>query len=164
MSKEIYLAGGCFWGVEAYFKMLKGIVFTEAGYANGNIKNPTYNDLIKGISTHAEVVKVVYDDISLKELLNHFFRFVNPFTLNKQGADIGIQYRSGIYYSNEDDEQIIKGVLNEIKDKYKRDPVVEVLPLKDYYKAEEYHQDYLTKNPSGYCHVDLNLLKIEERK
>lgn len=164
MNKEIYLAGGCFWGVEAYFKMLKGVISTESGYANGNILNPTYNDLIHGVATHVEAVKIVYKDISLKELLSHFFRFVNPFTLNKQGADIGIQYRSGIYYIDKKDEEVILEVLKEIEDKYNKKPVVEVLPLSNYFKAEEYHQDYLTKNPNGYCHVDLNLLKAEERK
>lgn len=164
MTKEIYLAGGCFWGVEAYFKMLKGVIHTEVGYANGNILNPTYNDLINGTSTHAEVVKVVYNDISLKELLSHFFRFVNPFSLNKQGPDIGVQYRSGIYYVDDKDKDIILEVLNEIKNKYNKTPVVEAKKLENYYDAEDYHQDYLTKNPNGYCHVDLNLLKIEERK
>lgn len=162
--KVIYLAGGCFWGVEAYFDNLKGVISTEVGYANGNIDNPTYNDLINKVSTHAEVVKVTYKDISLKAILSHFFRFVDPFSLNKQGPDIGLQYRSGIYYVDEADKPIINDAITKIKKKFNRKPVVEVEPLKNYYSAEDYHQDYLKKNPQGYCHVDLNLLKDEERK
>lgn len=164
MSKEIYLAGGCFWGVEAYFKALKGVISTEAGYANGNFQNPSYQDLIKGSATHAEAVLVVYEMISLKDLLAHFFRFVDPFSLNKQGADIGIQYRSGIYYTDIEDLPVILEVIKELEEKHQRKSFVEVLPLDNYYPAEMYHQDYLTKNPNGYCHVDLTLLKKEERK
>lgn len=162
--KEIYLAGGCFWGVEQYFANLKGVVSTEAGYANGNIENPTYEDLIEKRATHAETVKVVYDEIFLKDLLSHFFRFVDPFSLNKQGNDIGIQYRSGIYYVDPSDKKIILEVIKEIEEKYKKTSAVEVGPLKNYYEAEDYHQEYLVKNPGGYCHVDLTLLKEEERK
>lgn len=162
--KVIYLAGGCFWGVEAYFRNLKGVISTEAGYANGNINNPSYEDLIKGIATHAEAVKIVYDNISLNELLSHFFRFVDPFSLNKQGNDIGIQYRSGIYYTNIDDEAIILAVIKDIEKRFKRKSFVDVEPLKNYFKAEDYHQEYLVKNPKGYCHVNLSLLKDEERK
>lgn len=164
MNKKIVLAGGCFWGVEEYFRNLKGVIKTEVGYANGNIKNPKYRDLINGIATHAEVVKVVYDSITLKEILNHFFRFVNPFSLNKQGNDEGIQYRSGIYYLNKDDKHVILKVIKELEEKHKRKSVVEVKSLKNYYKAEEEHQLYLLKNKDGYCHVDLSLLKKEERK
>lgn len=162
--KEIYLAGGCFWGVEQYFANLKGVVSTEAGYANGNIENPTYEDLIEKRATHAETVKVIYDETSLKDLLSHFFRFVDPFSLNKQGNDIGIQYRSGIYYVDPSDKKIILEVIKEIEEKYKKTSAVEVGPLKNYYEAEDYHQEYLVKNPGGYCHVDLTLLKEEERK
>lgn len=164
MSKVIYLAGGCFWGVDHYFNNLKGVTLTEVGYANGNINNPKYEDLIKGVSTHAEVVKVTYKDISLETILNHFFRFVNPFSLNKQGSDEGIQYRSGIYYLSEEDRPIIEKVIKEIEELHQRTSKVEVKRLENYYKAEEYHQKYLEKNPQGYCHVDLSLLKEEERK
>lgn len=162
--KEIYLAGGCFWGVEHYFANLKGVISTESGYANGNTINPTYEDLINKKATHAETVKVVYDEISLKNLLSHFFRFVDPFSINKQGNDVGIQYRSGIYYVDPSDKEIILEVIKEIENKHQKTSAVEVEPLKNYYKAESYHQDYLVKNPDGYCHVDLSLLKKEERK
>lgn len=164
MNKTIVLAGGCFWGVEEYFRNLKGVIKTEAGYANGNIENPKYSDLIKGIATHAEAVKVVYNSIALKDLLNHFFRFVNPFSLNKQGLDEGIQYRSGIYYLDKTDKPVILEVIGELEKKHHKKSVVEVKSLKNYYKAEEDHQLYLLKNPRGYCHVDLSLLKKEERK
>ena len=163
MSKEIYLAVGCFWGVEAYFSNLKGVLETEVGYANGNILNPTYQDLINGVATHAEVVKVKYE-IKLDKLLEHFFRIINPFILHRQGNDIGIQYRTGIYYLNQDDLPIIKKVIREFEAQHSKKTVVEVLPLKNYTKAEEYHQDYLVKNTRGYCHVDLSLLRPEERK
>src|SRR5690554_2123822 len=164
MNKTIYLAGGCFWGVEEYFRNLKGVVSVSSGYANGNTKNPTYEDVVSGIATHAEAVKVVYNEISLKELLSHFFRFVNPFSLNKQGNDIGIQYRSGIYYIDVNDLDDIIFTIKNIEKKYQRKSVVEVEPLKNFYLAEDYHQQYLLKNPNGYCHVDLSLLKDEERK
>ncbi len=162
-SKTIYLAGGCFWGVEAYFDRLKGVTFTEVGYANGNIENPTYEQVVRGDATHAEVLKLKYES-NLENILMHFFRIVNPFTLNRQGNDIGIQYRSGIYYIDEFDKPIIEKALKEVEQQFKKKSYVEILPLKNYYKAEAYHQKYLDKNKGGYCHVDLNLLRPEERK
>ena len=160
--KTIYLAGGCFWGVEAYFQMLKGVRKTEVGYANGNTKNPKYEDLKKGIATHAETVKIEYDEniISLEKLLEHFLRFVDPYSVDKQAEDVGHQYRSGVYGDKAD---IIKAKAyfdKVLKDNYK----IELLELVNYYKAEEYHQDYLTKNPKGYCHVNLGLIKDEEKE
>ena len=109
MEKVIYLAGGCFWGVEGYFKRLKGVIDTTVGYANGNIKNPTYTQVKTHIATHAETVKITYDDtiISLTKLLEHFLRIINPYELNHQGEDFGIQYRTGIYYLSHYDEKII---------------------------------------------------------
>lgn len=163
MKKIIYLAGGCFWGVEAYYQMLKGITSTTVGYANGNIANPTYEELLKGVATHAETVKIEYDTniIILEEILEHFLRFVNPYSINRQGYDIGIQYRSGVYFEDINDELVIRNYFDKVLDKsYK----IEVLPLINYYLAEEYHQNYLIKNPNGYCHVNLNLLKKSERK
>src|SRR5690554_199881 len=110
MEKRLILAGGCFWGVEAYYQKLKGIVTTNVGYANGNIENPTYEQVCSGVATHAEVVEVIYNsnEITLEKVLEHFFRMINPFSLNKQGNDIGIQYRSGLYYENNDDKKIIR--------------------------------------------------------
>ena len=164
--KEIYLAGGCFWGVEKYFSLLKGVLFTEVGYANGNINNPTYQMLIDGSATHAETVYLKYDEnvITLKELLDHFFRFVNPHSRFRQGNDIGKQYRSGIYYTDLSDQEIVDNYLKDLELKTNKKVWTESLPLSNYFKAELYHQDYLSKNPNGYCHVDLSLLKDEERK
>ncbi|VEU81229.1 peptide-methionine (S)-S-oxide reductase MsrA [Haploplasma axanthum] len=165
MEKEIVFAGGCFWGVDAYFKDVLGVIETKTGYANGNTKNPTYEDVCAGIATHAEVVYIKYDGnkTNLNILLDHFFRIVNPYTLNKQGNDIGIQYRSGIYYSNLDDKKIVADYINKLQAKSDRKIVVAVEELRNFYEAEEYHQDYLTKNPKGYCHIDLGLLKEEEK-
>lgn len=163
MKKIIYLAGGCFWGVEAYYQQLKGVLNTAVGYANGNIKNPSYQDLLQGIATHAETVKIEYDSliITLEQLLEHFLRFVNPYSLNRQGNDIGIQYRSGVYFTSADDKLIIQNYFqSRLDDTHK----IEVTTLIDFYLAEEYHQDYLIKNPNGYCHVNLNLINDDEKK
>lgn len=166
MKRRIILAGGCFWGVEAYYQRLKGILTTNVGYANGNIENPTYEQVCSGVATHAEVVEVIYNDseISLEKVLEHFFRMIDPFALNKQGNDIGIQYRSGIYYENLEDKLVIEKFLKTEQSKYKKPFAVEVKPLKNYYLAENYHQDYLIKNPTGYCHINLNIIKPEELK
>lgn len=163
MKKEIYLAGGCFWGVEAYFKLVKGVILTEVGYANGNKENPTYQELKRHLVTHAETLKLEYDSnvLPLEKIIEHFLRFVDPYSIDKQGEDIGHQYRSGIYYIDDSDRVVIKKYLDlNLNNGYK----IEVLPLENYYPAEDYHQDYLYKNPDGYCHVNLNLVKKEERK
>lgn len=156
--KEIYLAGGCFWGVEEYMSRIKGVVDTEVGYANGIKDNPTYEEVCTGITGHTETTYVKYDDtiISLEELLYKFWNIIDPTMLNRQGPDIGNQYRTGIYYIDEEDLQIINKTLEEEKNKHDKSIVTEIMPLKCFYKAEEYHQDYLKKNPSGYCHIDLN--------
>jgi len=156
-TKEIYLAGGCFWGLEAYMQKLNGVADAVSGYANGKTENPKYGDL--KASGHAETVKVVYkpDIISLKDLLAHYLRVVGATSVNKQGNDIGSQYRSGIYYIDKSDKSVIEKVLEKEKSKYDKPIVVEVEPLKHFYEAEEYHQDYLEKNPGGYCHIDLSL-------
>lgn len=166
MEKRIVIAGGCFWGVEAYYKRLKGVNKTSVGYVNGNIKNPTYEDLKKHIATHAEACEIFYDPniISLDTLLTHMFRFIDPFSLNKQGGDIGIQYRTGIYYQDEEDLQVIKDFMKKMEAKFNRKLAVEVEKEAGYYFAEDYHQDYLTKNPHGYCHVNLDLIAPDEKK
>ena len=166
IMKRIVLAGGCFWGVEAYYKMLKGVIKTSVGYTNGNITNPTYEQLKKHVATHAEAVEIYYDEniISLNQILEHMFRFIDPTSLNKQGGDIGIQYRTGIYYQNVEDKKIIDEFIKEKNQQYNNQVAVEVLEEKGYYLAEDYHQDYLEKNPYGYCHVDLSLVKPEEEK
>lgn len=166
MTKRIIFAGGCFWGVEAYFKRLKGVIKTSVGYIDGNIKNPQYEDLIAQRASHAEACEIIYDDkiINLLTLLEHLFRIINPYSLNKQGGDIGIQYRSGVYYQDEQDYKIIKNYITTLQSQTSQKIVVEVKKETAYYLAEEYHQDYLDKNPSGYCHVDLSLIRKEELK
>ena len=161
--KTIYLAGGCFWGVEKYFSMAKGVVSTKVGYANGSIKNPSYEDLKKGRDDASETVKIEYDEtvVSLEKLLEYYLRVVDPYSLNKQGEDEGIQYRTGIYFEDETDEKIIKDYFASVLED---DYLIEVLPLRSFYDAEEYHQKYLDKNPDGYCHIRLNFLREDERK
>jgi len=166
MEKAIYLAGGCFWGVERYYQLLEGILDTEVGYANGNFANPTYEDLKAHRASHVETVKVVYDEekIQLTQLLEHLFRIINPFTVDHQGGDYGHQYRTGIYYIEEEDKKIIQEFITNEQRKYKQKIRVEVEKLNHFYKAEDYHQNYLKKNPFGYCHVDFSVIKKEERK
>lgn len=157
--KEIWLAGGCFWGVEAYFSRVPGVVTTTVGYANGKMENPSYEEVCSGKTGHAEAVHVVYNPevISLTQLLYHFFQIIDPTTRNRQGNDIGTQYRSGIYYRDPEDLPVIRSVLAEVEEGYEKPVVTEVLPLANFYPAEEYHQKYLEKNPGAYCHVDLSL-------
>ena len=156
--KEIALAGGCFWGVDEYFSRKKGVISTKAGYANGIKENPTYNEVCTGRTGHAETVLVQYDEsmITLAEVLEKFFKVIDPTILNRQGNDIGTQYRTGIYYMDEADIPAITSFIDSKRANYKKPIVTEVLPLKNFYDAEEYHQDYLKKNPRGYCHIDLN--------
>ena len=156
-TKEIHLAGGCFWGLEAYMQKLNGVEDAISGYANGKTENPTYKDL--HTSGHAETVKVIYkpEIISLEDLLTHYLRVVNPVSVNKQGNDIGTQYRSGIYYTDKNDKKVIDNILKKEQTKHDKPIAIEVLPLKHFFEAEEYHQDYLFKNPNGYCHIDLSL-------
>ncbi len=156
--KEIILAGGCFWGVEEYMSRIDGIVETRVGYANGMTHNPSYEDVCKRNTGHAEACIVRYDEniISLEELLNRFWKVIDPTSLNKQGGDVGHQYRTGIYYIDDADLPIIKKSIEEEQKKYNKKIVTEVEPLSCFYDAEEYHQQYLKKNPGGYCHIDLS--------
>ena len=161
--KTIYLAGGCFWGVEKYFSMVKGVLSTMVGYANGTKDNPSYLDLKQGFDDASETVKIEYDEktISLEKILELFLRFVDPYSINKQGEDEGVQYRSGVYFVDEDDKQVICSYLdNHLDNNYK----IEILPLRKFFLAEEYHQKYLDKNPDGYCHINFGILKPEEKK
>lgn len=159
-TKTIYLAGGCFWGLEAYMERVDGVVDVISGYANGNpsIADPSYEQVISG-SGHAETVKVVYDadKIDLETLLKYYLRVIDPTSLNKQGNDRGVQYRTGIYYTDASDKAAIDKALQQIKPRYTKAIVVENKPLNNFSMAEEYHQDYLAKNPNGYCHIDLSL-------
>ena len=161
--KTIYLAGGCFWGVERYFSLAKGVLTTEVGYANGSIDNPKYEDLKHGLDDAVETVKIEYDEsvISLEKLLELYLRVVDPYSKNKQGEDIGVQYRTGVYYLDKDEEDIVKKYFSSVN---LNNYMIEVLPLKKFFKAEEYHQKYLEKNPTGYCHINMAKLKDDERK
>lgn len=156
--KRIFFGGGCFWGVEKYFSMIPGVKETEVGYANGNIENPTYRDVCGNDTEFVEVCKVVYDptEISLDKLLDKFWDIIDPTLVNRQGNDIGTQYRSGIYYEDEEDLSTIILSKRKIETLYKNLVVTEVKPLENYYHAEEEHQKYLEKNPDGYCHIHFN--------
>ncbi|HAQ40377.1 MAG TPA: peptide-methionine (S)-S-oxide reductase [Clostridiales bacterium] len=157
--KEIYLAGGCFWGLQAYFDLRKGVKGTVVGYANGNTENPTYEQVCTHTTGFAETVHIKYDEneITLDKILSDFWKVIDPTLKNRQGMDIGTQYRTGIYYVDEEDLKVIKPSLENEAGKYKEPIVTEVMPLKNFYAAEEYHQKYLDKNPNGYCHIDLSL-------
>lgn len=159
--EEIYLAGGCFWGTEAFFKLLDGVVDVTSGYANGNSDNPSYEDVLYKNTGHAETVYVKYDpsETDLETLLNYYFEIIDPTSLNKQGNDVGSQYRTGIYYVNDKQVETINKVVDKKQLEYSKPIVVEVLPLNNFFLAEDYHQDYLEKNPSGYCHIDLSIAK-----
>lgn len=164
-SDVIYLAGGCFWGVEAYFSKLPGVLKTEVGYANGSVKDPTYELVSEGDTNFAETVLVEYDSkkISLQKILSHYFDVVDVTTMNRQAHDIGTQYRSGIYYVNDKDKAIIINAINNEQKKHKKKIVTEVKKLENFYIAEEYHQKFLDKNPGGYCHIDLSKVKKYEK-
>lgn len=155
MTKTVYFAGGCFWGVEKYFSRINGVVSTEVGYANGRTENPTYEEVCSLETGHAETVKVAYDAdrVSLQQLLERFYRVVDPLAVNRQGPDIGTQYRSGIYFTEEADLPVIRHSLAALQQHYTAPLAIEVLPLENFFPAETYHQKYLDKNPGGYCHI-----------
>ena len=161
MTKEIYLAAGCFWGAEHYLKQIRGIVRTETGYANGNISHPTYREVYTDSTGYAETVHVVYDPdvLGLERLLQIYFMAIDPTSLNKQGGDEGTRYRTGIYYSDPADLPSIQRVYDRVAGEIKAPLAVEVKPLKNFYRAEDYHQDYLDKNPQGYCHISPALME-----
>lgn len=163
MLKTIYIAGGCFWGVQEYYSRLLGVISTKSGYANGKKENPTYQEVRSGIYQHAETVEIIYDNnlISLETLLEHYLRFVDPYSVNKQGEDEGIQYRTGVYYVDEEDKDIIKRFFDSHLNKPYQ---IEIAKLDNFYLAEEYHQDYLKKNPTGYCHINLSLIRDDEKR
>ena len=153
--KHIYLAGGCFWGTEHFFKQIDGVVETEVGFANGQTDNPTYEQVYTDTTGYAETVHVVYDQdmVSLEFLLRMFFVAIDPTSLNKQGHDEGTRYRTGIYYADAADLPVIEKIYAEEQNKYQQPLVVENLLLQNFYPADEYHQDYLDKHPDGYCHL-----------
>lgn len=154
--KSIIFAGGCFWGVQNYFNQVKGVINSRVGYTAGFIDFPTYNQVCSGKTGHTEACIVHYNssETSLNILLEHFFNIVDPTLVDQQGPDVGSQYRSGIYYyETEVGEEIINYIKN-IKDNYNSEIVTEVMECEDFWEAEEYHQNYLEKNPGGYCHIE----------
>ncbi|HHU78538.1 MAG: peptide-methionine (S)-S-oxide reductase MsrA [Caldicoprobacterales bacterium] len=160
--KEIVFAGGCFWGVEEYFSRIPGVLETMVGYANGHLDNPSYEQVCAGNTGHAEACLIKYDQtlLSLEELLKRYWLIVDPTVKDRQGPDVGNQYRTGIYYLNDSDLPVIQGSLDEEQKKYKQPIVTEVSPLDCFYPAEDYHQKYLKKNPGGYCHIDFSKLTL----
>ena len=154
--KKIVFAGGCFWGVEKFFSMIPGVKETEVGYANGNSEYPTYEDICNDNNNFAEACLVVYnpEEVSLDTLLDKFWSIIDPTSINRQGNDVGNQYRTGIYYIDDEDLITIIKSKRKIETLYKNSVVTEIKRLENYYKAEEEHQKYLEKNPNGYCHIN----------
>ncbi len=152
---EIYLAGGCFWGLENYIDAIPGIQSTIVGYANGKTENPTYEEVCHHHTGHAETVRVVYDTaiLPLPFLLELYYEAIDPIAVNRQGGDIGRQYRTGIYYDDANDRQTIEESIKKLQARYAQNIAIEIKPLENFYPAEEYHQKYLDKNPGGYCHI-----------
>ena len=163
--KTIYLAGGCFWGTEHYMRQFEGVVETAVGYANGTLDNPSYQQVYTDQTGHVECVKVVYDEtlVSLQTLCRMFFRSIDPLLLNCQGEDVGTRYRTGIYWEDSDDSETVELVWQEVQAKYAETLAVEKMPLECFYPAEEYHQDYLLKNPEGYCHLSIQILDLSKK-
>ena len=161
--KTIYLAGGCFWGTQKFFDQFEGVVNTEVGYANGPTENPSYQEVCRS-SGHAETVRIDYDEqiVSLTQLLDWYFLTIDPTSYHRQGGDMGIQYRTGIYYTEESQLPEIEERYAREQAKYKQKLEVELLPLVNFYPAEAYHQKYLDKNPGGYCHISKELLHLKK--
>ena len=167
---EIWLAGGCFWGTEHYLSLAPGVISTESGYANGRTENPSYREVCSG-SGHAEAVHVVYDPkiLPLENLLELFYESIDPTAKNRQGNDVGEQYRSGIYYAadedgNSSDAAVIRASLRRLEERLGKPVAIETGPLLNFWRAEEEHQKYLEKHPNGYCHIPPSLLASMREK
>ena len=162
--KTLYLAGGCFWGAQRFFDQFNGVLSTEVGYANGPTASPTYKEVCAS-SGHAETVRVDYDEnvMPTQKLLEYYFMMIDPLSLNKQGGDEGVQYRTGVYYGDESLLPDIEAAFRKEQEKYDQPLAVELKPLEGFYGAEEYHQKYLVKNPTGYCHVAPWLFNIGKK-
>lgn len=163
--KTIYLAGGCFWGTQKFFEQFEGVNRTEVGYANGASRNPTYKEVCNN-SGHAETVRIEYDEalLPLEKLLEYYFLAIDPLAVNKQGEDEGVQYRTGIYYEDEALLPAIREYCAGVEKALGQPIAVEVLPLKNFFPAEEYHQNYLEKNPGGYCHLGAHMFTLGKKK
>lgn len=158
--REIYLAGGCYWGAEKYVSNIRGVMTTEVGFANGHVVAPTYEQVKHTETGHAETVHVTYDEqqLSLQRLLRLFWKIIDPTTVDRQGEDVGHQYRTGVYWVHAEDEAVVRAELARLQETLSEPIAVEALPLNCFYTAEEYHQKYLDKNPGGYCHVPWSLI------
>lgn len=163
--RELYLAGGCFWGLEHYFKQIEGVLETEVGYANGSTENPTYQEVCTDKTGFAETVRIKYDNAvaDLDFLIGMYFAAIDPLSVNRQGNDRGTQYRTGIYYTAENDLQQIRDVYHRKQREIGRPLAVELEPLRNFYPAEDNHQDYLDKNPNGYCHLSPELFEYARK-
>lgn len=163
MIKKIVIAGGCFWGVEAFFSKMDGVLDVVSGYANSNIKNPSYLEVKKHLTTAVEAVEIKYDAtiVSLELIFSYLFKIIDLTAVDHQGGDYGHQYRTGIYYTSEEEKVLAETMIKTLQNSLEEKITVEVLPLENFYLAEDYHQDYLEKNPDGYCHV--NFTHLEER-
>ncbi len=161
-TDSICLAGGCFWGTEHFLKQIDGVVSTETGYANSNTPDPTYREVCTGTTGAAEAVMVRYDPsrVGLPFLLRLYFLTIDPTSLNRQGNDRGTQYRTGIYYTAEAQKPVIVNALDSLQRQLDRPLAIETGRLRNFYPAEDYHQDYLDKNPGGYCHIDPRLFEL----
>ena len=155
MTKTICLAGGCFWGMQKYLKLIRGVTATEVGFANGRTADPSYKEVYTDTTGHAETVRVEYDAglLGLQDLVRFFFKAIDPLAVNQQGEDCGTRYRTGVYYTDESEREPILAIFKETEDAVGAPLAVECCPLECFYPAEEYHQDYLAKNPQGYCHL-----------
>lgn len=163
---DIYLAGGCFWGTQHFVEMISGVISTEVGYANGHTEDPTYAQVCKNDTGFAETVHVIYNRslVSLERILSLFYKIIDPTSINRQGEDSGTQYRTGIYYVNDSDRNIINQSIAELQKNYIDPVVIEVEPLRNFYKAEYYHQEYLNNNPGGYCHIAPELFALAKEQ
>ena len=164
MTRDLYFAAGCFWGAQKFFSKVKGVTFTEVGYANGFTENPTYKEVYTDQTGYAETVHLQYDPavISEQRLTGLFLRAIDPLSLNKQGEDEGTRYRTGVYYVADDQLPGIRDVLDRTAADLGQTLAVECVPLKVFVRAEDYHQDYLDKNPTGYCHLSPAIFRIAE--
>ena len=162
MTKVIYLAGGCFWGMQHFLQLIDGVTHTTVGFANGHTDNPTYKEVYTDTTGYAETVYVEYDPerVNLTTLLQFYFKAIDPESLNKQGEDEGTRYRTGVYYTDEADLKVIQEEFARQQQVLDGPILVELQPLNNFYPADEYHQDYLIKNPAGYCHLSPEIFAL----
>ena len=163
--KTIYLAGGCFWGTQHFIRQLAGVAGTRVGYANGSTDHPTYEQVKYEHTGHAETVEVLYDETVLptRQLLDYYFMTIDPLSVNRQGEDAGVQYRTGIYYTDESLRPDVEAALEALEEKTGSPLAIEHGPLLQFFDAEAYHQDYLIKNPGGYCHISRDLMELARK-